>query len=144
MTTKAVAYIFPPQTWIQVGGMDEGAESGHLVSHLEGSQETQMAGLLECSDLAPSKGSRSPSKRATFWHKCVTRKVPRRPKWLGSLNVLIWPFQRFKEPKQKMNFLAQVPPMCSKLDGLGAHSGHIVRHRNHIVMNSLRALSLNE
>ena len=30
MTTKAVAYIFPPQTWIQVGGMDEGAELGAL------------------------------------------------------------------------------------------------------------------
>ena len=52
MTTKAVAYIFPPLTWIPVGGMDDGAELGHVVSHPEGSQEAQMTGLLECPDLA--------------------------------------------------------------------------------------------
>jgi hypothetical protein len=99
MTTKAVAYIFPPQTWIQVGGMDEGAELGHVVSHPEGSQEAQ------------SLATKCVQNRGLF---CMH---------FGGTSAA---------------------NVCSKLEDLGAHSGHIVRHRNRIVMNSLRALSLNE
>jgi hypothetical protein len=74
MTTKAVAYIFPPQTWIQVGGMDEGAELGHVVSHPEGSQEAQSLATkcvqnrgLFCMHLGVHLAAQAPPMCAVNW-----------------------------------------------------------------------------